>query len=100
MSKPFQLSLLDREECPRGVPLDVWTLFVREADRIRATGREHYGARTIAEYLRHNAAIENPGRAFIWNNNWTPDMARSYMRARGCWKFFEIRVSPASKRAA
>jgi hypothetical protein len=99
MTKPFQLSLLDREEKPAGVPLDVWTLFVREADKIRSMGRDHYSARTIIEHLRHNAFIENPGREFVINNNWVPDMARAYMKMRGCWSFFFIRDSD-TKRAA
>ncbi len=91
--KALQLPLLDREECPRGVPHDVFALFVREADRIRNAGRTHYSARTICEYLRHHAIMEARGRDFIINNNWIPDMARAYMRMRGCYVFFEIRES-------
>jgi hypothetical protein len=43
----FRLSRLDAEECPRGVPADVWALFVCEADKVRLSGRTHYSARTI-----------------------------------------------------
>lgn len=91
MTAVFQLSLLDREECPKGVPHDVFALFVREADRIRNAGRTHYSARTICEYLRHHATIEAKGRDFVINNNWVPAMSRAYMRMRGCYRFFELR---------
>jgi hypothetical protein len=95
----FRLSRLDAEECPRGVPADVWALFVCEADKVRLSGRTHYSARTICEHLRHNAFIENPGREFVINNNWIPDMARAFMRMRGCYRFFAIRDGD-TKRAA
>lgn len=91
-----QLSRLDAEECPRGVPADVWALFVREADKVRRSGRTHYGARTLLEVIRHNQAVENPGREFVINNNWQADIARAYMKLRGCWKFFEIRDRQAA----
>lgn len=89
--KPYQLSLLDREECPKGVPADVWALFVREADRVRSMGRDHYGARTLLEVIRHHQVIDAGNRDFIINNNWQAAMARAYMNMRGCWRFFEIR---------
>lgn len=100
MTKPFQLSLLDREECPRGVPLDVWTLFVREADKVWASGRKHYSARTLLEFIRHHQVIEAGNRDFIINNNWQADIARAYLRMRNDrWSFFELRDS-STKRAA
>lgn len=98
--KPFQLSLLDREECPKGVPLDVWTLFVREADKVHNSGRTHYSARTLLEFIRHHQVIDAGNRDFVINNNWQGDISRAYMRMRGCWKFFEIREHYPSKRAA
>ena len=91
MQLPLPLKSLDADECPTGVPLDFWTMFVREADKIRSMGRDHYGARTIAEYVRHNAQIESSGRHFVVNNNWIPDCAKTYNMMRGCFTFFEMR---------
>jgi hypothetical protein len=84
-----QLDLLDYP--PSGVPADVWSLFVREADKVRTSGRSHYGARTILEVIRHNEIVHAGNRDFVINNNWQADMARAYMRLRGCHGFFETR---------
>ena len=35
----------------------LWLSFYTEANKVRDTGRKHYSARTIAEVLRHNAAV-------------------------------------------
>lgn len=76
---------------PPGVPDDVWTLFVREADKVRATGRDHYGARTIMEVIRHHEIIDKRNREFVVNNNWQASISRAYMAMRDCPDFFEIR---------
>lgn len=76
---------------PRDVPVDVWLLFVQEADRVRATGRKHYGARTILEVIRHHQIIDRRNRDFVINNNWQADLSRAYMALRNCHGFFEIR---------
>ena len=76
---------------PKDVPHDVWSLFVREADKVRATGRDHYGARTIMEVIRHHQVIDQRDRDFVINNNWQAEISRAYMRMRGCFGFFEIR---------
>ena len=76
---------------PRGVPADVWWLFVREADKVRASGRDHYGARTIMEVIRHHQVIDAGNREFVINNNWQADLARAYMALRNCPGFFETR---------
>ena len=85
----MQLSLLTH--CPEGVPEDVWSLFVREADKVRASGRTHYGARTILEVIRHQQIIDARNREFVINNNWQASIARAYMRLRDCDGFFETR---------
>ena len=85
----MQLSLFTH--CPQGVPEDVWSLFVREADKVRASGRNHYGARTILEVIRHHQVIDAGNRDFIINNNWQAAIARAYMRFRNCPGFFETR---------
>lgn len=97
---PFQLSLLDREECPKGVPLDVWTLFVREADKVWNSGRTHYSARTLLEFIRHHQIIDAGNRDFVVNNNWQAIMSRSYMSMRNRWGYFEIRGNTVLDRAA
>lgn len=80
---------------PPGVPIDVWQLFCAEADKVRAF-RDHYSARTIAEFIRHHRNIAAGTREFVLNNNWVPLMAREYMTSRGCWGFFEVREKQAA----
>jgi len=84
------LTLTTPDMPPPEVPQQVWTLFCAEADLMRSY-RDHYSARTIAEYIRHNFRINNAGREFVINNNWVPAMARAYMASRGCEGFFETR---------
>lgn len=58
----------------------IWERFRVEADAIRARGRAHYAARTIAEYLRHQTMLrEAADFEFKLNNNNVPDLARLYM---------------------
>lgn len=85
----MQLALF--AHAPPGIPADVWTLFVREADKVRASGREHYGARTILEVIRHHEVIDRGNAEFKVNNNIQADIARAYMRLRNCPDFFETR---------
>lgn len=85
----MQLSLFTH--CPAGVPEDVWTLFVREADKVRASGLDHYGARTILEVIRHHEVIDRGNRDFKVNNNIQSVISRAYMRMRNCPGFFETR---------
>lgn len=70
----------------------IWLRFCEEADKIRRTGREHYGARTIAEYIRHETALRELKGEFKLNDHATPDLARLYLathpEAEG---FFETR---------
>ena len=84
-----QLSLFTY--CPSGVPIDVWNLFVREADKVRASGRDHYGARTILEVIRHHEVIDRGNAEFKVNNNAQAAIARAYMQLRNCPGFFETR---------
>ena len=60
--------------------LDLFNRFIHEAHKIRDTGREHYSARTIAEYIRHNTAVSGEDNLFKVNNNVVPVMARSAMQ--------------------
>lgn len=93
------LSRLDMEAKPSGIPTDLWTLFVTECDKVRRTGRKHYAARIVCEYLRHHRALVG-GPDYKLNNNDIPKMARAYMDMRGCWGFFAIRGNSVLDRAA
>ena len=58
----------------------IWLGFRDQANAIRARGRSHYAARTIAEYLRHQTMLrEAADYVFKLNNNNVPDLARLYM---------------------
>ena len=94
-----QLSLLEVSTTPKGVPVDVWNLFVAEADRVRKSGREYYSARTILEFIRHHQVIEAGNRDFVVNNNWQATISRAYMDLRRCPKFFATRERHYSEAA-
>lgn len=89
--KPMQLPLLDREECPNGVEVELWGLFVKEADRVRNSGRTRYSARTILEFIRHHQTMSDHRREFKINNNHQQACSIAFMKMRNCWSFFEIR---------
>lgn len=76
--------------------LHIWQRFREEADKIRATGRAHYSARTIGEWIRHETALrEHSLTAIAWkiNDHVWPDMARLYMAVTPAAPagFFELR---------
>lgn len=80
-----------------------WLPFEREASRIWKSGRRHYSARTIAEWLRHETSVkEVPNEhGFKLNNNIVPDLARLYELVHPDRDgFFERRVNPLSVRSA
>jgi hypothetical protein len=74
----------------------IWCAFVDQANRVWASGRTHYSARTILHWLRHESAVRETEGAYKINNNVSPDFARLYemifderegffeMRGRGC----------------
>lgn len=69
----------------------IWLRFCEEADKVRRTGRQHYAARTIAEYIRHETALRELGE-FKLNDHATPDLARLYLATHPEAKdFFETR---------
>jgi hypothetical protein len=69
----------------------IWERFKAEADRVRRR-RDHYSARTIVHFLRHETALSEAGGEFKINNNASPDMARLYMATTpGAEAFFETR---------
>ncbi len=95
----FRLSRLDAEECPRGVPSEIWSEFVRIADEARKSGVKRWAARSIIEIMRYENVIKRGNRDFKVNNVFQADLARSYMRLRSCYHFFEIRDRDARRAA-
>lgn len=69
----------------------LYEAFATEAIKVRSTGRQHYSARTIAEVLRHNAAVSGADTKYKINNNCVPMMARIFMKVWCCQGFFEVR---------
>lgn len=70
----------------------IWERFRDEAHRMRARGREHYSARTIVEYIRHETALADTSEEkFKINNDVAPDLARLYAMLPGAAEFFEKR---------
>jgi hypothetical protein len=79
----------------------VWDAFHRQADRIWNSGRRHYSARTIIEWLRHETMVAEQNGQWKLNNSFVPDLARLY----GCFQperegFFERRYQHSAVRAA
>lgn len=70
----------------------IWRRFVAEADKIKGTGRPHYSARTIGEFLRHQTSLRERDGEFKCNDHVWPDCARLYVALRPeCAGFFELR---------
>ena len=57
----------------------VYQEFKAEAFRVLAAGREHYSARTILHYLRHETAVRGDG-PFKINDHMSPFYARLFER--------------------
>lgn len=59
--------------------VDNWSIYRRfeeEALKVRRRGRDHWGANTIIEYLRHQTALEDSGGEWKVNDRWTSSVAR------------------------
>lgn len=96
----FRLSRLDAEECPRGVPSEIWSEFIRIADEARKSGVKRWAARSIIEIMRYENVIKRGNRDFKVNNVFQASMSRAYMHMRGCWGFFEVRGKTVLDHAA
>ena len=80
----------------------IWEAFEREADLIWNSGRRHWSARTIGEYLRHETAIREggDGTGFKVNDHAWPSLARIYMLMHPDREgFFERRPGQSGVRA-
>lgn len=58
--------------------IDIQRRFDAEALGIVKTGRVHYSAYIIVQYLRHYTNLRTKGGDFKISNNWTPSMARLF----------------------
>lgn len=59
--------------------MGIWVRFMLEANKIWDSGRRHYSARTIVEYMRHETAVRERSGEWKINNNVVPYLARTYM---------------------
>lgn len=69
----------------------IWKAFEAEAERTWRSGRRHYSARTLAEYLRHETAIREVDGDFKINGNFVPCMARLFVLLNPDMALFEFR---------
>jgi len=80
---------------PEGVPADVCDLFEKIALEVAACGFDRYSARALAHRIRWHEQIDRGNREFIFNNNWSPALARWFIaRHPHLSDFFELRKSP------
>lgn len=63
----------------------LWVAFLAEADAVWTSGRRHYSARTIIEFLRHQTSLRQAqgdagpsGAPLKINNSYVPDIGRLY----------------------
>lgn len=72
-----------------------WSIYLRfedEAKKAAYSGRKHYSARTIVEFLRHQTALFEKDGHFKINDHAAPDMARAFaVRNPVHHKLFEFR---------
>lgn len=72
----------------------LWKAFEREALRASFRGRPKYSARTITEWLRHEAIMIAPNVEFRLNNSVTPSLSRLFLfKHPALAGFFETRES-------
>jgi hypothetical protein len=75
-----------------------WVLYLAfeaEALHIARSGRTHYSARTIGEYLRHQTTHREINSPFKLNDHTIPDMARLFaLRNPAHASLFAYRASP------
>lgn len=56
----------------------VWERFELEANRTWSAGRDHYSARTLIEYIRHDTMLSEASGEWKINGNFVPDLSRLY----------------------
>lgn len=60
----------------------IWSAFRSQANHVWNSGRRHYSARTIGEFLRHETVLADTDADFKINDWIWPDLARLYMLER------------------
>jgi hypothetical protein len=74
-----------------------WSIYLEfesQAHKVINSGRKHYSARTIVEYIRHNTLLAETGGEFKINNNSVADLARLFgIRNPVAVDLFEYRVT-------
>lgn len=71
---------------------ELYVAFEREAFIVVERGREHYGANTIIEYLRHQTLLADRDGEWKMNDRWTSSIARLFaMMNPVSGKLFEFR---------
>lgn len=74
---------------------NLYKAFENEALHIAQSGRKHYSARTISEYLRHETTHRDENSAFKINDHITPDLARLFALRNPLYSnLFAYRASP------
>ncbi len=56
----------------------IYRAFEVEGQVVASTGRRHYSANTIVEYLRHQTLLRDASSEFKFNDRWTSSMARLF----------------------
>lgn len=85
---------MSQSELP-GIPPNVVELFEQYTLQLVAAGFSRYSARAVLHRIRWHYHVDKGDRGFKCNNNWTPRMARWFMRKHPTQDgFFEIRASP------
>lgn len=59
----------------------IWERFEAESLRVIRSGRSHYSAYTIKEFIRHETLLQETDGEFKLNNNLTPSLARLFALA-------------------
>jgi hypothetical protein len=74
------------------VPVKVAEMFEDLAWKVWEIGFDKYSARAILQRIRWHYQVDRGLREFKCNNNWTPGMARVFMKKYPTMRgFFEIR---------
>ena len=68
----------------------VWIQFYKLTEGLRATGRDHYGAKCIFETMRYMTDVSDSEATFKINNNVVSGLSRLYNAVAGV-DFFETR---------
>jgi hypothetical protein len=83
------------DDLPTGIPAHVIHLFEKLTLGLIAQGFQRYSARAILHQIRWHYQVDVGMRDFKCNNNWSPRMARWFLKKHNQEDFFELRASPS-----